>query len=352
MVLDELAVPIVQAPMAGGPSTPQLAAAVSNAGGLGFVGAGYRSVGAMREDIAATRAATPRAFGVSLFVPVPGPADPAVVDAFRREVEPDAAAAGVALGDARFDDDAFGAKVDALCKERIAVAHVAFGLPPREATRALKAAGSEVWVTVTTAEEGGLAAEAGADAIVAQGVEAGGHRGSFARGDAGGQLGVLALVQLLVAAGGPPVVASGGLMTGGAVAAVLAAGARAAQLGSAFLLAPEAGTSTPHRDAVASPAPTALTRAFSGRLARGIENRFLLEHGPTAPAAYPEVHHITTPLRAHGRSTGDGDVVNLWAGQAHELARPEPAGQIVRRIAAEAAEALALAHSHLTPRPV
>lgn len=348
MVLDDLALPIVQAPMAGGPSTPALAAAVTNAGGLGFVGAGYKTVDAMCEDIAQTRALTDGALGVSVFAPVPGPADPAAVEAFRREVEPDAQAAGVALGEPRFDDDGFGAKVDALRADPVAVAHAAFGLPPREAVDALRGAGMEVWVTVTTAEEGRLAAEAGADVLVAQGVEAGGHRGSFAGDDATGQVGILALVQLLVAQGGPPVVASGGLMTGGAVAAVLAAGARAAQLGSAFLLTPEAGTSPPHREAIATPTPTALTRAFSGRLARGIENRFLLEHDAGAPAAYPEVHHITTPLRAHGRKSGDGDVVNLWAGQAHELARAEPAGDVVRRIAAEALQALDQARSHLT----
>ena len=356
MVLDDLAVPIVQAPMAGGPSTPELAAAVTNAGGLGFVGAGYKTVEAMGKDIAATRALLGdrdgAPLGVSVFAPVPGPGDPAAVERFRAEIKADATAAGVALGQPRFDDDAFAAKIEALCEERVAVVHLAFGLPPADATQALREAGIELWITVTSAEEGRLAAEAGADVLVAQGVEAGGHRGSFVGGDGGGQLGILALTQLLVAQGGPPVVASGGLMTGGAVAAVLAAGARAAQLGTAFLLAPEAGTSPPHREAVASPTPTALTRAFSGRLARGIENRFLQEHSATAPAAYPEVHHITTPLRAHGRSSGDGDVVNLWAGQAHELARAEPAGDIVRRIAAEAAHALGQARSHLRSQPL
>jgi nitronate monooxygenase len=138
-----------------------------------------------------------------------------------------------------------------------------------------------------------------------------------------------------------PLVAAGGIADGRGVAAVLAAGAAAAQLGTAFLRCPEAGTATVHREALARPGATALTRAFSGRLARGIVNRFMVEHSAEAPSAYPEVHHLTTPLRAHGRATGDGDVVNLWAGQAHELAPELPAGELVAVLARDARAALA-----------
>jgi nitronate monooxygenase len=129
-------------------------------------------------------------------------------------------------------------------------------------------------------------------------------------------------------------------MTGAGVAAVLAAGASAAQLGSAFLLTPEAGTSAPHRAAVARPGDTALTRAFSGRTARGIVNRFMREHDAHAPSAYPEVHHLTAPLRAAARASGDADAINLWAGEAHELARAVPAAELVRTLAADARAAL------------
>ena len=298
----------VQAPMANN-QPPGFAALVCAAGAVGSVAAAALSADELRAEI---RAMPDTFFTVNLFAPP-----------FLR-------------------DDALQVVLD----ERPPVFSFTFGIGD---PAPLRDAGIEVWGTATSADEARALRDAGVDVVVAQGAEAGGHRGSFAGGDAAGQLGILAVTQLLVAQGGPPVVASGGLMTGGAVAAVLAAGARAAQLGSAFLLTPEAGTSPPHRDAVATPAPTALTRAFSGRLARGIENRFLLEHSASAPPAYPEVHHITTPLRAHGRKTGDGDVVNLWAGQAHELARAEPAGEIVRRIAAEALQALARARSHLSP---
>jgi nitronate monooxygenase len=138
-----------------------------------------------------------------------------------------------------------------------------------------------------------------------------------------------------------PLVATGGLATGPAVAAVLAAGAAAAGLGSAFMLAPEAATSAPHAGALRGSSPTALTRAFTGRLARGIENRFMAEHEAAAPRAYPDVHYVTAPLRAAARKRGDAEAINLWAGQAYELApRDEPAGEIVRRLGAEARAAL------------
>jgi nitronate monooxygenase len=148
-----------------------------------------------------------------------------------------------------------------------------------------------------------------------------------------------------------PLVATGGIATWRSVAAVLAAGAAAAQIGTALMRCPEAGTSAPHRAALATSRPTGLTRAFSGRLARGIVNRMQAEHSAAAPLAYPEVHHITAPLRAHGRKAGDADVINLWAGQAHELAEERPAAEVVARLAADAREALAQAAERLGAAP-
>ena len=215
-----------------------------------------------------------------------------------------------------------------------------FGCPSAETVAALQAVGSAVWVTVTSAAEARAAAAAGADALVVQGAEAGGHRGSF--DDSAPQaIGLLALLQLVRAAVDLPLVATGGLMTGAAIAAVLAAGASAAQLGSAFMLTPEAGTAAAHRGALArDDAATELTRAFSGRTARGIVNRFQREHDASAPRAYPEVHYLTAPLRAAARAAGDADAINLWAGQAHPLARAVPAAELVTSLAAEAREAL------------
>jgi nitronate monooxygenase len=171
--------------------------------------------------------------------------------------------------------------------------------------------------------------------LVVQGSEAGGHQGSFRDDDDGEPVSVLLLLQQVTGVTDRPLVAAGGIATGRAVAAVLAAGASAAQLGTAFLLAPEAGTSEPHRAALRGDGPTRLTRAFTGRRARGIVNRFMREHEAVAPRGYPEVHFLTAPIRAAARSAGDAEAINLWAGQAYPLTRGEPAAAIVERLAAE-----------------
>jgi nitronate monooxygenase len=207
---------------------------------------------------------------------------------------------------------------------------------------AVQDAGSEVWVTVSTPADAQAAAGAGADVLVVQGAEAGGHRSAF-RDDAAADpcgFGLLPLLQLIGARTGLPLVAAGGISTGAGIAAVLAAGASAAQLGTAFLRSPEAGTSQVHRAAIAGPGETAMTRAFTGRLARGIRNAFLDAHTADAPVAYPELHHVTAPLRAAARSAGDPSLVNLWAGQTHELTEELPAAELVAQLAYEAQEAL------------
>jgi nitronate monooxygenase len=172
---------------------------------------------------------------------------------------------------------------------------------------------------------------------VLQGSEAGGHRASFVDRDGAEHLSVLALTRLVARTIELPLIAAGGLGDGPAVAAVLAAGATAAQAGTAFLRAPEAGTHPAHKAALAAETPTALTRAFTGRLARGLVNRFLLDHSAAAPRAYPHIHHATAPLRAAARRAGDGDGFNLWAGQAHMLAEERPAAEIVATLSPTAA---------------
>jgi nitronate monooxygenase len=339
LLLEALRVPIVQAPLAGGASTPALTAAVVEAGAFGFVAAGYKKPEALRDDVAAVRAATDRPFGVNLFVPGEA-SDPSSYAAHVAALEEEARRAGVALGEPRFEDDAWEEKLALLEAEPVAVVSFTFGCPPADVVRRLRAAGSEVWVTVTEPEEAAQAAAAGADALVAQGVEAGGHRGSFVDVDGAGEYGLLALLQVLRARTELPLVATGGIATGRAVAAVLCAGARAAQVGTAFMRCPEAGTAQPHREALATRTPTRLTRAFTGRQARGIANRFLREHSADAPVAYPEIHHATAPVRAAARAAGDPEAINLWAGQAHELAPELPAAEVVRTMAADAAAAL------------
>jgi nitronate monooxygenase len=338
-VLDRLRVPIVQAPLARGPSTPELAAAVSNAGALGFIAAGYKTPEEMGEDIAATRSVTGEPFGVNVFAATPTEAPPSVLDEYAESVRHATGGAGAEPGSPRSDDDHFDHKCERLLSDPVPVVSFTFGCPSRELVDRLHGAGSQVWVTVTDADEATAAAEAGADALVAQGIEAGGHRASF-DDCGGGDYGILALLQLLSAAVELPLVASGGIASGRGLAAVLCAGAGAAQLGSAFMRCPEAGTAAVHREALARPGRTAITRAFTGRKARAIVNRFLTEHTDEAPPAYPAVHHMTAPIRAAARREGDAEVLNLWAGQAHELAEAIPAADLVRRLDADARAAL------------
>ena len=347
--LEHLDVPIVQAPMAGGPSTPRLAAAVSSVGALGFLAAGYLDADRVRSDIAAVRQLTDAPFGVNVFAPTGRPADPATLASYAESLRSESDRVGIALGEPRFDDDRFDDKIELLCRERVPIVSFTFGLPRREVVERLTAAGSEVWVTVTTPAEAVAAVALGATALVVQGIEGGGHRGTHVDDPDAPDLTLLAALQLVRAHVVVPLVAAGAIATGPAVAAVLAAGAAAAQLGTAYMRCPEAGTSPTHRNALLTGTPTVLTRAFSGRLARGIRNRFHDEHAAAAPRAYPEVHHLTAPLRAHGRSTDDDQIVNLWAGQAHELATDEPAATLTRRLADEARLALDAASRRFAP---
>jgi nitronate monooxygenase len=344
-MLDRLEVPVIAAPMAGGASTPELVAAVGGAGGLGFLAAGYLSVEAVAEQITATTALTDRPFGVNLFVP--GPRSTADISGYRDRVR---ALSSTEPGEPKWDDDAYAAKLELVMALRVPVVSFTFGLPNTEDVHRLHAAGSTVVVTVTTPQEAAQAAQIGADALCVQGSDAGGHRGTFADdgvSPGGGELfGVLAALRLVRARVDLPLIATGGLVHGADVAAVVTAGAVAAQLGTAFLAAPEAGTSAAHRQALAEGTRrTALTRAFSGRPARGLVNRFLVENQGKAPAAYPEVHHLTKPARA----TGDPELMSMWAGQTYPLVRPAPAAEIVARLVTEAREAFSVASTRIQP---
>jgi nitronate monooxygenase len=332
----ELEHPIVQAPMGGGASTPALAAAVSEAGGLGFLAASYLTPDAVRAEIASLRELTARPFGINIFAPPHPVPNARAVERYARAL---AQRYAVAVGVPRHDDDGWEEKLALVAELGVPVVSFTFGCPEPDDVARLHEAGTAVWATVTTADEARGAERAGADALVVQGVEAGGHRATF-DDTATNDLGLLAALQLVAAASALPLVATGGLATGRSVAAVLAAGAAAAQLGTAFILAPEAGTAAAHREAIAGDGETGLTRAFTGRTARGIVNRFQREHGADAPLGYPDVHHITAPLRKAARERGDADGFHLWAGQAHALAEPAPAGELVRRLADEARAAL------------
>jgi nitronate monooxygenase len=338
-ILDVLPEPIVQAPMAGGGSTPELVAAVSNAGGLGFLAAGYLTADAVRDQVAKTRELTDRPFGLNVFVPERSTVDSEAVVGYAAVLAAEAERYGVPLGDPVGGDDDWDAKLAVLVEAHVPVVSFTFGCPSAEVIAEVKGHGSEVFVTVTSSAEAREAVAAGADGLCVQGQEAGAHRGSF---DNAGidHTGLIPLLRKVSAAVDVPLVATGGLSSGADVAAVLAAGASAAQLGTMFLPCPESGANPLHLAALAGgDTPTSVTRAFTGRPARGLVNRFLAEHSDAAPAAYPHVHQLTRDLRR----AGDQQAMSLWAGQAYEFARPLPAAELVRELAREARSALAAA---------
>ncbi len=325
--LDLLRRRIVVAPMAGGPTTTDLVIAAARAGALGFLAAGYKTPAAMTAQIKEVRAATAEPFGVNVFVP--GRRYP---DAGRLARYLDSL--GSPLGDARWDDDGFDGKIAALLAEPPAVTSFTFGCPAAGVIRALQDEGSAVVVTVTTPAEAEMAAAAGVDALCVQGYEAGAHRGTFVNDDEPGRdHSVLPLIGQVAAVTGLPQIAAGGIMSPRQVRAVLAAGAVAAQCGTAFLRTPESGTHPLHKAALADPRYTAttVTRAFSGRPARGLVNGFIVDH-VDAPPAYPEINNATRPLRAAATATGDTERMSLWAGQGYRLAAELPAGEIIDRL--------------------
>jgi nitronate monooxygenase len=325
---DLLRSPVVVAPMAGGPSTPDLVIAAARAGALGFLAAGYKAPGAMAAEISAVRAATPEPFGVNVFVPGTPYPDAGALAAYLGSL-------GQA-GDATWDDDAFEAKVTALLADPAPLVSFTFGCPAAEVISALRGAGSAVAITVTSPGEAAIAAAAGADALCVQGIEAGAHRGTFVNDDAPGRdYGLLSLIGEVAAVTRLPQIAAGGIMGPRQVRAVLAAGAVAAQCGTAFLRSPESGAHPLHKAALADPRYTAttLTRAFSGRPARGLVNKFVLDHRD-APAAYPEINNATRPLRAAAAVSGDTERMSLWAGQGYRAAAELPATEIIERLSA------------------
>jgi nitronate monooxygenase len=339
-----LTVPIIAAPMAGGPSTPELVAAVADAGGFGFLAAGYRRADEVRQQAARVREMTARPFGVNVFVPGDRAVDHQALDSYRLRLTPLANRMGVALGEPRWDDDDYRRKLDVLEEERPAAVSFTFGCPSAGDVARLRAVGTTVVITVTTVAEARQAEAAGADVLCVQGSEAGAHRGSFVD-DAGlapgaGALPLLSALAEVRAAVSLPMIAAGGLMGGEDAHAVLAAGAVAAQLGTAFLCCPEAGTTPTHRRALVSPTltTTAFTRAFTGRAARGLVNGFMRDN-PHPPAAYPWVHHLTRPLRVAAAERGDTDVLHLWAGENWRRIRELPAGELVARVGDELARA-------------
>jgi nitronate monooxygenase len=327
----DLTVPIIGAPMAGGPSTPALAAAVSTAGGLGFVAAGYLTAVRLADDIEAARALTSGPLGVNLFVPQPSTAVPAEIADYRARLEPLAAHYGVQVGLARSDDDGWSDKLDVVAHAKPDVVSFTFAFPPADAVTRLRDLGITTVMTVTSVEEAHAARALCIDVIAVQGPEAGGHRGTTAPDIVPPVAPLDELLGTVVRAVDVPVIAAGGLATAADVDRVLRAGACAAQVGTALLLTDEAGTNAAHRAALASDdfRDTVVTRAFSGRYARGLRNDFTRRFDDVAPFGYPEVHYMTSSIRRAAVAAGDPHGTNLWAGTAFKRTTAGPAGGVV-----------------------
>jgi nitronate monooxygenase len=343
--------PVIVAPMAGGPTTSGLVTAAAEAGAVGFVAAGYKSARAMRAELDAVTAATSEPFGVNVFVPGAPAADTAALASYLAAIAADARDVGTEPGEASWDDDDWPAKVADLIERPVPIVSFTFGCPGPDVIAALRAAGSSVWVTVTDPQEAGLAAAAGVDCLCVQGAEAGAHRGTFtnppdpgttgagAGGGIGGGIGggagggLLGLIAAIRGVSDLPLIAAGGIMDAGGVAGVLAAGASAAQCGTAFLRCPESGAHPAYKAALADPrfTVTAVTRAFSGRPARGLVNKFMVDHRD-APAAYPEINNATRPVRAAAAAAGDTDRMSLWAGLGYRVATTRPAGEVIDQL--------------------
>ena len=321
--------------MAGGPSTPALAAAVTNAGGLGFLAAGYVDPQRVAEAITAARALTGGPIGVNLFVPQPCVASADQLDHYRELLVPLARHYGVEPGDPHPDDDGWQAKLDVVADLAPEAVSFTFGCPEPAVLARLRGRGVLTIVTISSPEEAALAVDAGAAALVVQGPEAGGHRSIF---DPGAEPPTAGLVTLLAqtAVLGVPVVAAGGLADGAAVRRVLDAGAAAAQVGTALLLCDEAGTSEVHRRALRDDrfTDTVVTRAFSGRYARSLANAFSDRYSAVAPSGYPQLNQMTAPIRAAAAAAGDPQAVNLWAGAAWRDIGAGPAADVVAMLAA------------------
>jgi NAD(P)H-dependent flavin oxidoreductase YrpB (nitropropane dioxygenase family) len=332
----ELEIPLVAAPMAGGPSTPAMVTAAARAGGLGFLAAGYKTPDALAGQIAAVRADGVR-FGVNVFAPNPVRVDVAAYHRYARLIQPEAEQYGLDLtsGEPVEDDDHWRAKIDLLANDPVPLVSFTFGVPEAAVVGALRKAGTVVAQTVTSPEEARTAAEAGADVLVVQASAAGAHSGTLTPDRIPEPIPITQLVASVRAAVDTPIVAAGGLATTRDIAGVLRAGAAAAMVGTVLLRADESGASEPHRNALTDPSrtETVVTRAFTGRPARALRNRFVDRYDEQAPQGYPALHYLTSPLRKAATAANDPELVHLWAGTGYRHVTDEPTSTILTRLA-------------------
>ncbi|OCG75217.1 NAD(P)H-dependent flavin oxidoreductase [Microbacterium sediminis] len=332
------ALPVVAAPMAGGPMNTRLAGAAISAGAFPFLAGGYKTPEALAGEIAEVRGLG-APFGVNLFVPAADPVDEAAFRAYAAELAPEAAAYGLTPDTVPVrDDDHWGEKIALLVADPVPVVSLTFGLPGPADIRALQRAGSRVVASVTTPDEAARAAALGVDGLVVQGAGAGGHSATFDPAADPADIPVAELIRRVRARVDLPIIGAGGVQGPRDVRELLDAGAVAVAVGTLLLRTDEAGTSPTHRAALADPAATetVLTRAFTGRPARALRNGFIDRH-PHAPTAYPAVHHLTRQLRQAAGAAGDADRLHLWAGVGWRAAPTGPAADVLRALAGDAA---------------
>ncbi len=343
--------PIIQAPMAGGPTTPELVAAVSNAGGLGSFPGGYLSPEEIDSAIRKIRALTEKPFAVNLFA----------AEKIRRKktsarvmkkLEEIAEKVGVQLPGAEEQQEfPFEKQLGVVLDNDVTAFSFTFGIPKRKHMKELRMRKVAVIGTATCVEEAVMLEQAECNAVIAQGSEAGAHRGTFASTGVIPMIGGISLVPQLVDKVGLPVICSGGIMDGRGIVAALALGASAVQMGTAFLSCTEAAVPDPWLDAILNSADTStvLTRVYTGKYARGIKNRFVDEMSGLEDKipAYPIQHNLTRPIRAAARAKGDPEFMSLWAGQGSPMSRRCTTGELVRLLVTESCEVLERMRSKL-----
>jgi nitronate monooxygenase len=333
----DLEIPVVAAPMSGGPTTPSMVVAAARAGGFGFLAGGYKTADLLAEQIREVRRSAPN-FGVNLFAPNPLPVDPAEFRSYADAIRADAELYGFdsSASTPREDDDQWTEKIDLLLADPVPAVSFTFGIPDRSVITSLSNAGSLIIQTVTSPDEARLAAERGADVVAVQGTEAGGHYGTITPKKPLENLPPLTdLLRQVSAAVDIPLIAAGGIADAAGVRRVLDAGAVAGMIGTVLLRTHESGASDTYKARLerSGSSRTIVTRAFTGRPARGLPNAFTERYDPVAPFGYPAIHHLTSPIRRSAAEAGDPERINLWAGIGHKFAREESVGETMLRMA-------------------
>lgn len=334
MIFSGLRYPIIQAPMAGGVSTAKLAIAVSKNGGLGFLAAGYKTSDVLETEIKACIEANVL-FGVNLFVPSNEMYDEVALQTYKNQLEKDFP---MTLPAPKWSDDEWFEKLDLVEKYKVPFVSFTFGCPEKQIIKRLQKIGCQIIVTVTNTEEAKIAYERAANAICVQGINAGGHRGTFQNTDSVNYEPLHQLIIKVKNAVNMPIIAAGGIMTGQQIKMLLIAGASAVQLGTAFICCDESGTNKVYKQVLIEGhfTETELTRTFTGRLARGLSNDFMKKYKQQAPKAYPALHYMTQPIRQEAIKNENPQAMSLWAGTGFKMIQPLPVKDLLEKLVKEA----------------